>query len=232
MVSKNIFLVYFKLLVTKLGLEKLSYLKYLNLSCNEIVNSLQQLGAFVENCSKLQVLDLTNNPCASGDKFKVSLLANIPRLAAVDCNFRVLSSIITVNERVEAWRIMGGSLEESEKKRADLALFLRSDPGKLPHEVKCLDLSGLDLHALNLERFTNLTKLSLRNNKLRSLNGIGLTSLLSLRVLDLRDNLLFNFEEIEQVTSVLSRLRYIGLDGNDGMRFLYFFFAFKRFNCY
>lgn len=72
----------------------------------------------------------------------------------------------------------------------------------------------MNLVLLKLTGFTALRKLSLRRNRIVSLQGMEIERCVDLRVLDLRENALADFTQVVDVCNCLSQLMYVGLEGN------------------
>jgi Leucine Rich repeat len=83
-------------------------------------------------------------------------------------------------------------------------------------KIKDLDLSGCELLLtdVTLHGFSAITKLSLKGNQIRKLDGTGLDSCEQLRELDVSDNRLKDFRDVTTLVNNLRRLTHVWLDGN------------------
>lgn len=65
----------------------------------------------------------------------------------VNCTLRVIDREVTLSERVEAWKRVGGTEEEVESLRTRAALFLRT-PQSVPRAaIETLNLDDLEVWA-------------------------------------------------------------------------------------
>jgi Leucine-rich repeat (LRR) protein len=125
-----------------------------------------------------------------------------------------VDTVVTTNERVAGWKRFGASDEECEKLRWQAILYQRCAKDVDPSSVTELDLSNSDLRTVDLSQFPNVEILSLRNNRLSSWAGMGLSEMKKLKVLDLRDNDFRTAEEIGNLTTHLPALEVVGAAGN------------------
>jgi Leucine-rich repeat (LRR) protein len=227
--------------ITNIGFDALKRLKCLDLSKNTIRMKLQDFGKVINKLNNLQLLAVRGNPFVeiSGakkkrrsslflrdggekdiqeaedntamEKFHVALLHYIVNSKKHNFPLRVIDTELTVTERMMAWK----NEPKIETVRAPMALFLSTPPGTKPKEMKQLLLDDTGLSEINLSRYVNLTCLRLRRNKLTSVHLLKLKVMLSLEVLDLRDNL-FPMKRVPLTVIVqeikgLKRLKYLGV---------------------
>eukprot|EP01006_Ploeotia_vitrea_P036609 TRINITY_DN66040_c7_g3_i1.p1 TRINITY_DN66040_c7_g3~~TRINITY_DN66040_c7_g3_i1.p1 ORF type:complete len:2447 (+),score=1447.66 TRINITY_DN66040_c7_g3_i1:190-7530(+) len=202
--------------ISEIGLNGLPELAFLDVRNNNIKTKPVELGRIIDSLKKLQVLAIRGNPCMRNKKDRLRLMGSIPGLREVNCTLMVIDQPIDIHERVEAWKLQGGSDEEAEKLRYETALFLRAPrPEKIPDaDVLRLNLDRMGLQRVNLLRYANLEVLRLRGNKLTELRGIGLEKMSRLRVLDVRDNALTDLEYLVSIIERLRHLEYVGASGN------------------
>eukprot|EP01028_Stygiella_incarcerata_P010326 TRINITY_DN528_c0_g1_i3.p1 TRINITY_DN528_c0_g1~~TRINITY_DN528_c0_g1_i3.p1 ORF type:complete len:1710 (+),score=447.49 TRINITY_DN528_c0_g1_i3:309-5438(+) len=200
--------------IESIGLETCTKLRILDISSNGIRATPATLGAFFNRFDLLEVLAVRGNPVVSKRTDRSLLIGSIERMRRIDCNFRVVDTVVTTNERVAGWKRSGASDEECEKLRWQAILYQRCPKDVDPSSVTELDLSNSDLRTIDLSQFPNLEILSLRNNRLSSWAGMGLSEMKKLKVLDLRDNDFRTAEEIGNLTTHLPALEVVGVSGN------------------
>jgi Leucine-rich repeat (LRR) protein len=199
-----------------LGLGGLQHLRSLDVRSNRIDNKPEVLGPFFNGLPSLVTVALRGNPCMRLRGDRIRLLANIARMKEIQCTLRVIDEPITIDERVEAMKMAGADMSESEKLRYQVALFMRApDPRKIPAmALRALNLEGMKLRLLRLEDYPNLEVLRLRKNELHHVQGLGLLCLSSLRLLDMRENQLGDAKEVMQLVNSLKAVEYLGFAGN------------------
>eukprot|EP01083_Nonionella_stella_P084097 232703_1 len=97
---------------------------------------------------------------------RIELIGSVARMRRVQCNLRVIDSPVTLDERVDAVKLHGGSEEEAEELRYKACLYQRSPKDMAADQVDTLDLSSANLSILKLHEYKNLKKLVLRNNRI------------------------------------------------------------------
>jgi Leucine-rich repeat (LRR) protein len=219
------------------GLDQLRSLVYVDFSNNPKLNLAQVLQQL--SCTTLlQVMffDESKNH-ARGDPTKPAyrnqilnaLLMSNPHLNYVD------EILVSPMERVETYSRTGGSAEEVEQYKFNLACALQVmklprvlhpaalDPEKKPYKyesVTSLTAFGeLGLTVANFAAFSALKELSLRNNKLSDLLEMGLQRLSNLRKLDLSNNLIrTSLPMVAAFLDDMPSLRLVALAGNPCMK--------------
>jgi hypothetical protein len=157
-------------------------------------------------------------------KNRLDLIGNIERMRDVSCSLRVIDTTITLDERIGAWKRHGGTEQESEGLRCRAALHLRAPKASdiEPREVLALDLDDMGLQRVELQEFSSLQTLRLRNNALTALGGRSVLPPLTvsgpptsgpapdhsafwnqLKVLDLRNNQISNLAEVVAMVNSL-----------------------------
>jgi hypothetical protein len=161
---------------------------------------------------------MARNPCMREAADREKLIGHIERMHEVSCELRVIDTPITIDERVAAWKRVGGDERASERLRYKAALGLRAPKPEViaPFMLLALDLDGMNLvSAVDLTLFPNLQRLKLSNNRLETLKGTGISHAQHLRVLDLRNNKLSDMKEMVVLCNkYLNKLEYLGLKGN------------------
>lgn len=101
-----------------------------------------------------------DNPCMEPYAQKrLELLAAMPVMRDPDCKLHIIDDVVTMDERVAAWRLAGGQEEDVEAFRAGCALTVRSGRHVDVSQVEVLDLENTHLRHVDLSPYTSLRHL-------------------------------------------------------------------------
>eukprot|EP00002_Diphylleia_rotans_P021967 TRINITY_DN428_c0_g2_i2.p1 TRINITY_DN428_c0_g2~~TRINITY_DN428_c0_g2_i2.p1 ORF type:complete len:2171 (-),score=432.49 TRINITY_DN428_c0_g2_i2:273-6785(-) len=204
--------------IFSIGLNLLTRLRTLDLSFNKIENTIAEIAQFIDSLPDLQILAIRNNPFyeRGRDGARMMILGQIQKLRDPNCSFRVLDTDVTIEERVAAWKKFGATEHDVETLRFQATIKSRKPHHLADDEVISLDLCMCNLTTeLKLASFVNLQVLLLRRNNMESVTHIeGLSQLVKLEMLDLRDNKFQVMSEIQALVWALPRLQSLGISGN------------------
>jgi hypothetical protein len=94
------------------------------------------LGALINKFQALEIICLRENPAVRNMSDRLTLIGSIPKLHEPTCTLRVIDTEISLDERVEAWRKIGGSKEETEIMRSKALYFLRTPKASVASQVR------------------------------------------------------------------------------------------------
>lgn len=162
----------------------------------------------------LECVALRDNPIMKSEGDRKKLIGLMMTMREVTCVLQVIDTVITIDERIDAWKALGGNPDEAELMRYKAIMYQR-----LPRDLDATQLTNLDLNdagfaKVDVRKFVNLDILLLRNNKLTTLEDTGINTLTKLQVLDLRDNQLAKLEEVVALVRMLPQLTTLGLGNN------------------
>eukprot|EP01114_Cavostelium_apophysatum_P010445 TRINITY_DN2416_c0_g1_i11.p1 TRINITY_DN2416_c0_g1~~TRINITY_DN2416_c0_g1_i11.p1 ORF type:complete len:2801 (+),score=908.52 TRINITY_DN2416_c0_g1_i11:43-8445(+) len=201
--------------IHNLGLEKLSNLKILDLSSNQIAISLKEMGSFLDGMKSLECVAVRDNPSMRSEVERKKLIGLMESMRQVDCRLKVIDTTVFIDERIEAWKSAGGNPEQAELLRYKAVMYQRTPTENYnPNQLTTLDLNDSGFQRVDVSEFKNLEILLLRKNKLVTSNETGITSLKKLTVLDLRDNRIERLEEAVDLVRSLTNLKTLGFGGN------------------
>jgi len=198
-----------------MGLESLSNsLRVLDVSYNLIKNPISYLARLLDSLTALECVALHDNPCFKSPKARTSLIGAMSATKEVECQLQVIDTELTIDERIDAWKKVGGSEEECEDLRYKAVMWQRA-PRDIPAcEVTALGLNAAGFKSFEINQFVSLKYLLLRGNYLTTVQGTGIETLSQLIVLDLRDNLLKESAEVAYIVHQCKQLTSLGIEGN------------------
>lgn len=196
-----------------MGLELLPNLRVLDVSFNAIQTPLRDIGNLLDRMSRLECLALRENPVMNSSKDRKKLIGLINSLREVTCNLQVIDTVITIDERIEAWKAGGGDPSQAEMIRYKAVMYQRMPPNLDPTTLTSLNLNDAGFSQIDVSSFPNLEILLLRRNRLKNIDP-SIYRLIQLKALDLRENLLADLGEIVNLIRTLTKLNALGLQGN------------------
>eukprot|EP00027_Filamoeba_sp_ATCC50430_P016759 CAMPEP_0168569714 /NCGR_PEP_ID=MMETSP0413-20121227/16321_1 /TAXON_ID=136452 /ORGANISM="Filamoeba nolandi, Strain NC-AS-23-1" /LENGTH=833 /DNA_ID=CAMNT_0008602261 /DNA_START=610 /DNA_END=3111 /DNA_ORIENTATION=- len=200
--------------ISNLGLETLKHLRVLDVHHNDINTPIKELAAFLDRLKTLECLAIRENPIMKSESDRKKLIGAMISMREVTCVLQVIDTLVTIDERIEAWKNAGGNAAEAELMRYNAVLYQRMPRDLDPTALTSLDLTDAGFEKIDVRKYPNLEILLLKNNKLATLEDTGIHSLKKLRVLNLQNNSLVKMEQVVEVAKNLPNLATIGLSGN------------------
>ena len=205
-----------------LRLTELPALTALDLHDNHIKNSLEEIAEVMDGLYALEAIALRQNPAVHSAAQRRQLLLLLDCLDRPRCHLQMVDTPLTIPERFTLLGERAASrMPDNDATRFQVAIFQRSLPRKAceqPELIEELDLSGLEVESLlDLRPFTNLRRLLLRDNRLRSWAQIEQSfpsTLPSLRVLDVRNNEIDHWDGLLALLERFPHLCSFGVAGN------------------
>ena len=204
-----------------MGLELLNKLVVFDVSENEVSDKIKDVAGILNTMPSLSILACRKNPFMDSASDRITLIGLLSRMHDINCSFRVVDTEVTVEERVTGWRQIGRDERTCEQLRYKATLYLSTPPNTPLNEVITLNLANSLLRELDVSAYTGLKFLYLRKNRLEVLDNTGISALLLLEEVDLRDNSFKNLDQVLKHLNKLQLLKSIGLSGNkfhDGWR--------------
>jgi Leucine-rich repeat (LRR) protein len=202
-----------------MGFEHLKKLRALDLRDNEFKTA-EDLASVTKYLPSLVALGVSGN-VFKGKSLRDDVIRSIPSLRDVACPLSIIDELeLSVDELVNAFnasknmRIKG----DIEKFRFEATVFRKTTRALAPSEVTALDLSNCKLAFLDLRAFSNLKKLSLHGNRLRSRSIISssIGRLTHLEAVDVGDNLIEDMRTLAALAEELPKLNMLFIEGNPG----------------
>jgi Leucine-rich repeat (LRR) protein len=204
-----------------MGLENLTKLVVFDFTENEVSDKIKDVAVILNTMISLSILACRKNPFMENASDRITLIGLLSRMHDINCSFRVVDTEVTVEERVTGWRQIGRDERTCEQLRFKATLYLSTPPNMPVNEVVTLNLENSLLRELDIGAYTGLRFLYLRKNRLDQLDTTGISCLLQLEEIDLRDNAFKSLDHVLKHLGNLHFLRSIGLSGNkfsDGWR--------------
>lgn len=206
--------------VSTLGLDKLSFLKYLDLSYNEISDKLQIIAQFIDSIPNIEAISLRGNPVLKGinkeSKRRLKLISFIKRIQILNDSFKVIDYEISPQDIINAHKL-DENMKPKEKSNFLLSFSIKiRTPFNFDKQlIQELNLNNCSLSIINLSDFSSLRLLYLANNNLSKASDIqGLEKNIKLEFLDLKNNKFTNIIDISIIIMECSKLQSIEIDGN------------------
>lgn len=200
--------------LTTLGFENLQNLKMIDVSFNDINETPEAIGMYIDRIPNLEMISLRSNPCGKTESKKVKMLQQIKRLTKTTDSLRVIDIEILPPEIIKHHNV--------DKKRQDLVYYMFELAMKirLPFNFQAekiieIDFSNCGLKYCDISKFVSLKRLILKNNKLSGHeNMIGFQGNELLEILDVRDNRIENIIEVVWMLTYCPNLINFGCSGN------------------
>eukprot|EP00300_Choanocystis_sp_HF-7_P033084 c45374_g1_i1.p1 GENE.c45374_g1_i1~~c45374_g1_i1.p1 ORF type:complete len:2244 (+),score=641.62 c45374_g1_i1:112-6843(+) len=198
--------------IVQFRLHDLEHLEILDVSHNLIHNTIPELADYFDKFKAINTLCLRGNQTYNSMKHRLELIGRMTWFRKFDCPLRVVDTLVTFEERTEAWKDQGGDIDAVEQFKFRFQLQARL-PNVPPEEVRYLNLNQAGLEAVSqLLVFANIKTLVLRHNSIESIEP--LVMLQALELVDVRGNSLKSLEECVEVINALPCLKAIAVADN------------------
>lgn len=197
-----------------MGLENLPKLVVFDFTENEVSDKIKDVAGILNTMASLSILACRKNPFMESMSDRITLIGLLSRMHDINCSFRVVDTEVTVEERVTGWRHIGKDERTCEQLRFKATLYLSTPPNTPLDQVVTLNLENSLLKELDISAYTGLKFLYLRKNRLDQLDSTGISTLMQLEEIDLRDNAFKNLDHVLKHLNKLQFLKSIGISGN------------------
>eukprot|EP01133_Synstelium_polycarpum_P007995 gene7995-9390_t len=200
--------------ISTIGLQNLSQLRRLSVINNAITTPLAAIAQLLDSLTSLEIFAIRGNPCMQGPQDRLGLIGYMGSMKQLESTLKVIDTEITIYDKVEGWKLVGGSLMDAELFKLSYIVSMKSI-NLFEENLVNLELSDCALEYLDVTPFVNLKALLLPNNKFSSMRNIkSIESLTDLYALDLRHNEFKSAEDICGTVLCLSNLAVLGVFGN------------------
>lgn len=203
--------------IANIGLRGHRNLRVLCATNNSISTPMEQIADLLDSIPHLEAVCLRENPIMRTADDRAKLLGLLTSQRVFLPNLRTLDTIITLSERIDAWKRITGEEDEPERMRFVVVFqsLLLAQPLMNPAMLTVLDLSYADLKFVVLSECPNLRQLILVGNRVESLDScVGLSNLTQLLLLDVRYNLIQKLESVAAMVNNFPLLETLGVIGN------------------
>jgi hypothetical protein len=124
--------------ITNMGLDELKRLRVLDISNNLISTGLKELAFYLEKMKALECVAVRGNPVLKTEADRKKLIGFMDSMKEVSCGLQVIDTVVSIDERIEAWKAVGGHPDEAELLRYKAIMFQR-----LPRDVDVTQVLAL-----------------------------------------------------------------------------------------
>eukprot|EP01132_Coremiostelium_polycephalum_P007517 gene7517-9238_t len=200
--------------ILNVGFQSLSQLKKLCLVNNQIQTPLPMIAQFLDSMSSLEIIALRGNPIMKTPNDRLTLIGLMASMKQLVTTLKVIDTEVTIYDKVEGWKLAGGSLMDAESFKLTYIVKMKSID-LFDHNLVHLELCDCGLEFLDITKFVNIKTLLLPNNRFKRIKDIQhLVALKELFALDLRFNDLMSVEEVRESILEIPGLQALGLFGN------------------
>ncbi|KYR02955.1 hypothetical protein DLAC_00438 [Tieghemostelium lacteum] len=197
-----------------IGLQSLVNLTKLSLINNQLANPILLIAQLLDGMQSLEIIALRGNPIMMKPEHRLSLIGHMSTMKQLDHTLKVIDTEITIYDKVEGWKLSGGSITEAESFKLSYICMIR-DLNIYDYQIQNLELSDCALEYLDVTNLVNLKTLLLPNNRFRQMQSIkSLHALHDLFALDLRYNQFEQMLDMALGIQPLLSLRVLGIYGN------------------
>lgn len=93
------------------------------------------MATYIDRLKSLEILSIHTNPVMKSFADRMNLIGFMKNMREVTCVLKVIDTEITLDERVEAWKRVGGLNEEVELMRYKAIMFQRLPSDIPPFQV-------------------------------------------------------------------------------------------------
>ncbi|EFA80652.1 hypothetical protein PPL_06235 [Heterostelium album PN500] len=184
---------------------------------NERVDAYAHAGyptEILDNLSNLEIFAIRGNPNMKSPQDRLQLIGLMHSMKQIDAPLKVIDTEITIYDKVEGWKLVGGALKDAEQFKLAYITGIKSI-NLYDHTLVNLELCDCALEYLDVSPYVNLKTLLLPNNRFKSLDNLhSLVKLTELFALDIRHNELASAEDVKTHILQMPNLQVLGIFGN------------------
>ncbi|EGG22777.1 hypothetical protein DFA_04907 [Cavenderia fasciculata] len=200
--------------IANIGLQTLVKLQRLSLINNQIQTPIPIVAQILDQLVSLETFAIRANPIMQSPTDRLALIGSMATMKQLDQTLKVIDTEITIFDKVEGWKVAGGSTRDAETFKLSYITSVKQ-LNLYENTLVTLELADCSLEYLDLTPFINLKALLLPNNRFSTMDQLqSLKTLKDLFALDLRYNELKFVDDIKDHVLALPSLQVVGLMGN------------------